>query len=194
MASDIPACGIQEYMDGEVLRHARENWANKPYRFLDRREPWVLFLGLAVLLALITFFLDKPVLEEWARTGLVLLLITMLGLMSLCGWARIAPLEWKRHPVFGLTLHYGGREVIFQMVRHIRMNSPTPDADFEVAVLDHPDRGPFGFVLFQMNEHYGTLPAYAKNGGKPIAIFDGAGRQQQFGENYIPFGAFPKFV
>lgn len=122
----------------------------------------------------------------------LIMLVAAYASMLFCGSMRITPLKWKRHSLKDFVAQYGKRELLFAAVRNVRVYRNMPEAEFEVAVLDSSGGGPFGLVLYQTFDRLGEKPDYAKDGGKPIAIFSGGGSQVQFGEAYAPFGSFAK--
>jgi len=189
MALAIPSCGIKAYMDGELLKHTRENWANKPYRWLDNRNFWLPLMVLLLLVAIIDEFAKHPTGVRLVDVGFWAAVIAY-GFMIFCGLMRITPIEWKRYSLKDFIAKYGKSEMLFIPIRHIRTDGNLPEAEFEVAVLDTPRRtlgGPFCLVLFQIFDRLGKKPEV--EGGKPVYIFSGDGDLLKFEEEYVPFGS-----
>ncbi len=190
MPRNIPVQGIEAYMDGEVRRWTKENWANKPYSALNNRWFWLPF---------VVFVLGLDILDDWHGKTLGIrsyaLDLGLLGgayfLMLLLERLRIQPLQWGRYTFRTFTDRYGGWYMpsIETTVSNVRRDAPL--ADFELAVLEEsgtekPKK--FGIILFQTLDRMGKVAPELED-GKPLLVCDDRGWVREFGEAYAPFGS-----
>lgn len=207
MATNIPACGIRAYMDGQVhkLLPANRLWHLRQKMFESPGWGYAALGVVALILAVRNYKTGLVVLIERADT-LPLVMSSVLDAIIVTGvvsWALIGlsslparpPGVWRRYSLKDFVMkqksgwHLPGVDEFVYRIRKENLY-----AELEVAVLERPYTGGripevFGIILFQVMGGPSRL-LQAEEGGKPIAIFDGKGWMQQFGEAYAPPGSF----
>lgn len=200
MSSNIPACGIDAYMQEEAWKQLPPNrvWLLLQWLKLTK-VVWLTLLVLCVVGIMLydlhhgTTFLARAMKETSLDRFLTAFVdgIFTVAASSYMLWIMVSifarhPGVWHRYSRKAFAKRYGRVYKPLSVAEGVilAVRKENPGAEFELAVLERPftdlntapDR--FGFVLFQV----------AEKNEQPLLVLDGRGDQQQFGEAYAPFG------
>lgn len=207
MVSNIPACGIKPYMDGQVEELLPPNRWWRIMQSVNRAGLIWAAVGVALFIFTVirdyhrsaTFFSspgDSVTILSVVADALLLLGFGGYGLWLVAMYFARDPGVWRRYSLQTFADRYSGVSLppVETVVSGIRAKDAL--AEFELAVLEKKFPDPqkpehFGLILFQVAP-WARKQQSDPAGGEPLCICGKDGRQHQFGEAYVPFGSFAK--
>ncbi len=142
MATNVPAEGIQAYMDDQArqLTPSNASWKIKQW-FTAGSGVWLIMAAIVIaLLGPMAGSGVRSLIDMTIKVGIVPLFVVIIVLAVT---AR-PPGIWRRYPLHCLHSRYPHMREVVRAVRHL-----DPDAEFEVAVLEWRGSA-YGMVLFQV--------------------------------------------
>ncbi|MEK7109299.1 MAG: hypothetical protein AAB919_02585 [Patescibacteria group bacterium] len=205
MSANIPANGINAYMDSEKLKHLPPNSLWRLEQSVNRAwRRWlavlvICFVGVAALdytrgvMLVFERAATQPLLSaSMYEAGILTFGIAFVFYVLVMMTAR-PPGEWRRYSLKGFTKRYGEWHIpAFEAIIH-GIREGRPGAEFEIAALEMKFPNPrlkpvhFGLVLFQISDRVGEV---FTTDGIPLRVCSSTGNHLTFDLQAAPAGAF----
>ena len=204
MSANIPAGGINAYMDSEKLKHLPPNGAWRLQQWVHCTWRWWVAVLAMCFAGVFVFDYSRGATLVFARTttepfvsAVFYEAFVFVGTIALLFYLLVAvparpPGQWRRYSLKDFAEHYGTWHIPeFEAVIHATRKG-YPGADFEIAALEakYPSPGLkpvyHGLVLFQISNRVGQV---FDTDGIGLRVCSSTGNHMTFDLQAAPAGA-----